>query len=304
MNIGAQLRASRESKGLSIETVAHATRVQPRILSAIELNDVAAIPPRPFGRGFVRAYAREIGLDAESIVSAYFAQFAASAPVPVGAATRRDADATPWPLGWIWAVAALAIVLGVTAVGIISFLFLLDDSPWYFIVLRFIEGAAGGAVIPAANAYVIDSVPAKERGAAFGWVGSANSAGFMLGPAIGGILGDWLGYTAPFIFGGIVSLFTAVLLWVKMTNPKPGTETTRTRSPYFSPKSAMAPEAMASCVAFTSVRTGVFFRICSLTTCSISTICAGVTGLKCAKSNRSRSGATSDPACLTWGPST
>ena len=76
MNIGAQLRASRESKGLSIETVAHATRVQPRILSAIELNDVAAIPPRPFGRGFVRAYAREIGLDAESIVSAIEARIA------------------------------------------------------------------------------------------------------------------------------------------------------------------------------------------------------------------------------------
>jgi cytoskeletal protein RodZ len=147
MNIGAQLRASRESKGLSIETVAHATRVQPRILSAIELNDVAAIPPRPFGRGFVRAYAREIGLDAESIVSAYFAQFASSAPVPVGAATRRDADATPWPLGWIWAVAALAIVLGVTAAAI-----LLTDRPQAPVTEPAAVGTSGAAVAAGAPA--------------------------------------------------------------------------------------------------------------------------------------------------------
>ena len=38
---------------------------------------------------------------------------------------------------------------------------------------------------------------------------------------------------------------------------KPGTETTRTVSPYFSPNSAMAPAATASCVGRTSVCTGV-----------------------------------------------
>jgi MFS family permease len=123
------------------------------------------------------------------------------------------------------------LVMGVTVAGIISFLFLLNDAPWYFIALRFIEGAAGGAIIPAANAYVIDSVPAKERGAAFGWVGSANSAGFMLGPAIGGVMGDYLGYTSPFIFGGVLSLATAAFLWAKMSNPKPGSQPVEVEAP-------------------------------------------------------------------------
>ena len=41
---------------------------------------------------------------------------------------------------------------------------------------------------------------------------------------------------------------------------KPGIETTRTVSPYFSPKSAIAPAAIASCVALTSVWTGVFLQ--------------------------------------------
>ena len=50
---------------------------------------------------------------------------------------------------------------------------------------------------------------------------------------------------------------------------KPGTDTTRTRSPYFSPNSAMAPAAMASSVDRTSVWTGALRTICSLTIASI-----------------------------------
>jgi hypothetical protein len=44
-----------------------------------------------------------------------------------------------------------------------------------------------------------------------------------------------------------------------------GTSTTRTRSPYLSPKKARAPEASASSRPMTRVRSGVFFRICSFT---------------------------------------
>jgi DHA1 family tetracycline resistance protein-like MFS transporter len=69
---------------------------------------------------------------------------------------------------------------------------------------------------------VLDTVPAKERGAAYGWLGSAFSAGFMMGPAIGGIMVDWLGYASPFIYGSITTLATALFLGLKMTNRKPG----------------------------------------------------------------------------------
>lgn len=128
------------------------------------------------------------------------------------------------PAGWAsdkWGRKPL-MVIGVTVAGIISFLFLLNDQPLYFIVLRFIEGAAGGAIAPAANAYVMDAIPEKERGSAFGWLGSAFSAGFMMGPAIGGIMVDAFGYSAPFIFGGTTALITAGFLAVKMSNRKPG----------------------------------------------------------------------------------
>jgi hypothetical protein len=91
MSIGAQLRTSREAKGLSIDALAHTTRVQPRILAAIERDDVGAVPPRPFGRGFVRAYARELGLDGDQTARDYFAQFA---PVVATAATTATAPTT------------------------------------------------------------------------------------------------------------------------------------------------------------------------------------------------------------------
>lgn len=75
-DVGARLRASREGKRLSLDAVAATTRVQSRVLSAIERNDAGALPPRPYGRGFVRAYARELGLNPDEIVRDYFGQFA------------------------------------------------------------------------------------------------------------------------------------------------------------------------------------------------------------------------------------
>ena len=81
MDIGAQLRSAREGKGLSIGTVAERTRVPVRTLAAIERNDQSALPPHPFGRGFVRAYAEEVDLDSDRLVREYFAQFPSPPPV-------------------------------------------------------------------------------------------------------------------------------------------------------------------------------------------------------------------------------
>ena len=88
-DVGARLRASREAKRLSLDAVAASTRVQPRILSAIEQNDASVLPPRPYGRGFVRAYAQELGLDADNIVREYFGQFAPPEPPPAPPAPER-----------------------------------------------------------------------------------------------------------------------------------------------------------------------------------------------------------------------
>jgi len=114
MSIGAQLRASREARGLTLDAVSRTTRVQPRILAAIERDDVAAVPPRPFGRGFVRAYAAEMGLDAEQITHEYFARFAPQPPPIEEDPAPRPASPGGRSRAWIYAVGVAGLAVGVT----------------------------------------------------------------------------------------------------------------------------------------------------------------------------------------------
>jgi cytoskeleton protein RodZ len=115
VDIGAQLRSSREARRLSLEALARMTRVQARILAAIEHNDATAIPPRPFGRGFVRAYAKEVGLDPDQTVRDYFEQFAVAPPDPhpapeiTASPAREVAPRAPWPVAAILTVVVLVV---------------------------------------------------------------------------------------------------------------------------------------------------------------------------------------------------
>lgn len=68
--IGAQLRAMREVKGLSVSDVAAQIRLAPRQIEALEANDMASLPELPFVRGFVRSYAKLLGMDAQPLLAA------------------------------------------------------------------------------------------------------------------------------------------------------------------------------------------------------------------------------------------
>jgi cytoskeleton protein RodZ len=117
MDIGTELRQAREARGLSLAALAAATRIPPRALEGIERNDLSAIPPRPYARGFVATYAREVGLDPQQIVREYFAQFdTAPSPSPRGeppAGAPSGEPASPrWTgAGAVAAVATLALIL-------------------------------------------------------------------------------------------------------------------------------------------------------------------------------------------------
>ncbi|MHA2247142.1 MAG: MFS transporter, partial [Candidatus Hodarchaeales archaeon] len=85
---------------------------------------------------------------------------------------------------------------------------------WLFI-LRIVEGASAGAVFPTAEALLVDSVPIKDRGAWMGKYFTTFNFGFIIGPALGGVLfslGKALGFdtltafTVPFIFTGLLGV--------------------------------------------------------------------------------------------------
>lgn len=75
MDVGSELRRARQARGMSVETLAATTRIQARVIAGLERNDLSVIPPRPYARGFVAAYAREVGLNPDQTVREYFAQF-------------------------------------------------------------------------------------------------------------------------------------------------------------------------------------------------------------------------------------
>ncbi len=70
-NIGEQLRQAREAAGFSLEQVEQATRIRRVFLIALEEERLDALPDPAYARGFVRNYARFVGLDPEPLVEAY-----------------------------------------------------------------------------------------------------------------------------------------------------------------------------------------------------------------------------------------
>jgi DHA1 family tetracycline resistance protein-like MFS transporter len=74
---------------------------------------------------------------------------------------------------------------------------------WLF-VSRAIAGIAGAIFVPA-TAYIADITPPERRAQNFGLIGAAFGLGFVIGPALGGLLGS-LGPRAPFIAAAALAL--------------------------------------------------------------------------------------------------
>ncbi|MDE0424800.1 MFS transporter [Candidatus Poribacteria bacterium] len=96
-----------------------------------------------------------------------------------------------------------AILLGLlgNAFALIGF-GLAKDYVWLMIA-RSAAGIASAAVLPSVMAYVADVTTSEERGKGMGLMGAAMGLGFILGPAIGGIMGS---HDIPFFVAGGLSL--------------------------------------------------------------------------------------------------
>jgi cytoskeleton protein RodZ len=73
-DVGARLRAARETKQVSLREIANATKISVSALEALEENDTAQLPGGIFTRAFVRSYAAEVGLDPEETTRDFVAQ--------------------------------------------------------------------------------------------------------------------------------------------------------------------------------------------------------------------------------------
>ena len=127
-SFGETLRRERELRQISLREIAEATKINLRYLDALERDDFRHLPGGVFNKGFVRAYAQFIGVDPESMVTAYLdedrrqqARVARTTPTPQPAAELEvpapSLGARVWLAALVIALILVVLAAGLTALG-------------------------------------------------------------------------------------------------------------------------------------------------------------------------------------------
>jgi MFS family permease len=125
-----------------------------------------------------------------------------------------------YPSGWIADRWGRKRIMVISQVGqaVLSLAYIFISYPVLFVVLRFTEGMVGAASLPSARALIADSVPAESRGEAYGVFSAFLNTGFLLGPAIGGLLAS-TGYASAFIAAVFFRLAAVVIVITMISTP-------------------------------------------------------------------------------------
>lgn len=112
---GQWLRSQREHRDVPLRSIADATKISIRYLQALEDDRYDVLPAPVFARGFLREYAKYVGLDADEVVTYYMSALGDSG------STHPDAEAavervvrSPWA-SVVLLLVGLAALLGVVA---------------------------------------------------------------------------------------------------------------------------------------------------------------------------------------------
>ena len=113
-SLGEEFRAAREARKLSLADVAEQIHIRPIYLQCIEEENWPAISAPVYVRGFLRTYARFIGVNPEHAIERYNSTLAPSEPVPPPATAYKsevfDRPTLPSPLILILGGVALLLV--------------------------------------------------------------------------------------------------------------------------------------------------------------------------------------------------
>jgi len=127
-SFGARLKREREQRKVTLEEIALSTKIGTRFLRALEDEHFDQLPGGIFNKGFVRAYARHLGMDEGQAVSDYLAASGAGQPekkpeeareLELAAEEEVSSAAARIPWG-IFAIVLLLVALGFAAWGFYS----------------------------------------------------------------------------------------------------------------------------------------------------------------------------------------
>jgi cytoskeleton protein RodZ len=71
LSFGGELRKQREIRGISLREISDSTKISKRFLEAMEQDQFRALPAPVFTRGFIREYARYLGLSSDEMITRY-----------------------------------------------------------------------------------------------------------------------------------------------------------------------------------------------------------------------------------------
>lgn len=111
------------------------------------------------------------------------------------------------------------LLLSVFGLGVDYFIAAVAPSVFWLFVARAIAGICGASYV-VANACLADMTAPADRARVFGYIGAAFGLGFVIGPALGGILGEF-GPRVPFYAAAIFSLANFVFGWFVLPETLP-----------------------------------------------------------------------------------
>lgn len=115
-SFGSWLRRQREVRDITLREIADDSKISLRYLQALEEDRFDILPAPVFVKGFLRHYARYVGLDAEDVVNYYLVARQSNQPTEEkDEPRRRRTSHTGWRWGWLFVI-VVGLLLGVVAV--------------------------------------------------------------------------------------------------------------------------------------------------------------------------------------------
>jgi len=110
----------------------------------------------------------------------------------------------------------IMVMRALTGIGTTNILAAAVSHVWQLLVLRLAQGGVSGFVA-ASNALVSASIPRDRLGSAMGILQTSLTAGGIIGPLIGGVLADEIGYRLVFVVNGVMCWVASavVLVWTQ-----------------------------------------------------------------------------------------
>lgn len=110
----------------------------------------------------------------------------------------------------------LIVALTTMVAGLATFLAAFVPTLGALTVTRFAAGAFAAAAIPLAFAWIGDAVPFERRQAVLARFLSAQMTGMILSPAIGGLLGDIVGWQSVYLIVGAVHVMAGIAMLIEL----------------------------------------------------------------------------------------